>query len=117
MPDYRSYFDSEYLGSWDLQGRDVTVTIAKVVGADIVGEGGKKAKKPVVYFEGKQKGMIFNKTNSRIVAAMYGNDTAAWVGKSITLFATQTSVGAEMKDCIRVKPLVPATPAAAAEEG
>jgi hypothetical protein len=107
MPDYMTMFDSKYIGAWDLVGRDVVVTISKVQGTTIVGEGGKTDKKPMVWFEGKEKSMVFNKTNCAIVSGMYGRDTKDWVGKRITIYPTQTQVGKETKDCIRVRPVPP----------
>ena len=107
MSDYRALFDNEYLGAWDLAGRDVVVTISKVRGVEITGEGGRKSKKPVLNFEGKAKAMISNKTNSKAIAGLYGNDTTQWVGKRITLYPTQTAFGGQTMDCIRVRPQAP----------
>ncbi len=40
MTHYKALYDKEYLGSWDLPaGKDVTVTIEKVVGAELTGGG------------------------------------------------------------------------------
>jgi hypothetical protein len=105
-------FDSKYLAAFhlvDAQGakRDVTLMIVKVEAAKIQGEGGKQDRKPLVYFEGAELPMIFNKTNGKIVAAMYGPDTRQWITKRITLYATTTSVGGKETDCIRVRPGVP----------
>jgi hypothetical protein len=110
MADYMTMFDSEYIGAWDLNGRDVVVTISRVQGMTITGEGGKKNKKPVIWFEGKEKGAIVNKTNAKAIAGMYGRDTAQWIGKRITLYPTQTQVGSETKECIRVRPTPPTEP-------
>ena len=105
--DYRTMFDSEYLGAWDLP-RDATVTIAGVKAGQLVGEKGRTAKKPIITFAGKQKAFAANKTNCRTIAAMYGTDTRQWVGKRITLYATTTEFGGKQMDCIRVRPQVPA---------
>lgn len=101
-------FDREYIGAWDLP-HDVTVTISRVVAGELVGEGGRKAKKPIVYFEGKDKGFAANKTNCKIIAAMYGTDTRKWVGRAITLYPTTTEMGGKTHDCIRVRPQIPTT--------
>lgn len=106
MTDYRSMFDRDYIGAWDLP-RDAVVTISKVEAATLVAQGNKKAKKPVLYFEGKEKGLACNKTNAKTIAAMYGNDTAKWIGKRITIYATKTMFGSEQVDCIRVRPSIP----------
>ena len=111
MTDYRGMFDREYLGAWDLQGRDVTLTITRCVAGELTGSGGKKAKKPLVYFKGKggteTKPLALNKTNGKLIAGMYGPDTTAWVGKKITIYATTTSFGGDTVECIRVRPGIP----------
>lgn len=104
--DYRAMFDREYIGSWDLGGRDVTVTIERVEGRTL-SNGKQKNKKPVVFFVGKEKGLALNKTMGKVVAAMYGTDTKAWVGQKVTLYPTTTTFGSETLDCIRIRPSVP----------
>jgi hypothetical protein len=106
MPDYRSMFDRAYLGAWDLGGKDVTVRIAKVQG-ETLNNGKTKNKKPVAYFDKSTKGLALNKTNSKAIAAMYGNNTDAWIGKLITLYPTQAQMGGDTVDAIRVRPQVP----------
>ena len=105
--DYRTMFDSDYLGAWDIP-RDVTVTIATVKAGQLVGEKGRTAKKPIITFVGKVKGFAANKTNCKTIAAMYGTNTKDWIGKKITLYATTTEFGGKQMDCIRVRPQVPA---------
>lgn len=116
--------DQELLGSWDLpEDRDVVVTIAKVIGGELTGLGGKKSKKPVVTFVGKEKKMVFNVTNCKAVAGMYGNHVEKWEGKLVSLYVTTTrdpSSGGEVP-CIRVRPQIPAgktsAPATAEDAG
>lgn len=105
--DYRAMFDRDYIAAFDLNGKDATVTIAKVEAGTLTGQGGKKAKKPIVYFEGKEKGFALNKTNGKIIATMYGTDTTKWIAKKITLYPTVTQFGSEQMDCIRVRPQIP----------
>lgn len=107
MSDYRGMFDRDYIGAWDLEGHDVTVTISRVTPGELVGEGGRKTKKPIIYFERKEKGFAANKTNCKIIAAMYGTDTRKWIGRCITLFPTTTEMAGKQHDCIRVRPQIP----------
>lgn len=107
MADWRSMFDREYIGAWDLGDKDVIVTIVKAQGVELKMQGGIKNKKPVIWFDGKEKGMVLNKTNSKTIAALYGNDTANWIGKPISIYATRTTFGSEEVDCIRVRPAAP----------
>lgn len=107
--DYRSMYDRDYIGHWDLGGRDVTVTISKVIAGELTAIGGRKSKKPIVYFEGKEKGLVCNKTNAKTIAALYGNVVENWVGKRITLYTSTTrdpSGGGDV-ECIRIRPKVP----------
>jgi hypothetical protein len=110
VPHWKSHMDRDYLFAFDLNGKDVTLTIDRVVGGEIVGPGGKKSKKPLCYFrEGREKKPLgLNSTNCKAIAALYGNDTDGWVGKRITLFPTTTQMGGETVDCIRVRPRAPA---------
>lgn len=105
--DYRGMFDRDFIGAWDLQGRDVTVTISKVVAATLTAQGGRKSKKPVVFMDGTEKGFALNKTNAKCIASMYGNNTDNWIGKRVTLYPTQVGFGNETVDAIRVRPTVP----------
>jgi hypothetical protein len=107
MPDYRTMFDSEFLYAFHLAGREITLKISKVKGGEIKGEGGRKAKKPIVYFEGKEKGMALNKTNGKTIAELYGTNTDKWIGQLITIYPTTTQFGGREVDCIRVRPQIP----------
>jgi hypothetical protein len=115
--DYRSLYDKDYIGAWDLQDRDVNVTIRKVIGGNLVGQGGRKSRKPVIYMNGTEKGFALNATNGKTIAAMYGPLIEGWVGKRITLYKSTTrdpNGGGEV-ECIRVRPTPPKPKGAAAE--
>lgn len=101
--------DRDYLFAFDLKGRDVTLTIERVTAGELTALGGRKSKKPLVYFkEGREKKpLAMNATNCKTVAALYGNDTDGWVGKRITLYPTTTTMAGETCECIRVRPTVP----------
>jgi len=103
MPDYRALYDSEFLHHYDLKKDEATVEIESVEGATLVGQGGRKSKRPVVKFKGAEKGLVLNKTNGKAIAALYGNDTAAWPGNKVTLYKAQTSLAGETVECLRVK--------------
>jgi hypothetical protein len=76
-------FPSKYLKSDDLQGQRIPVTVMAVTMEDI----GDKEFKLVMRFMGKDKGMIVNKTNSMIMAGMWGNETDRWQGQKLELVA------------------------------
>ena len=107
MADYRAMFDRDYIGAWDLPG-DVVVTISAVEAGSIKGDKGRTSRKPIIRFKGKEKALLGNKTNCKIIARLYGTDTDKWIGKDVTLFPTTTEMGGETVDCIRVRPTAPA---------
>jgi hypothetical protein len=104
---WKSMIDRDFIYAFDLGGRDVVVTIAKVIAGELTGPGGRKAKKPVVYFEGKSRGLALNSTNAKTIAAMYGSYVEEWIGKRVTLYPTTTMMGAETVECVRIRPSVP----------
>lgn len=107
MTDYRSLYDKDFIGAWDLEGGDLTVTIKKCEAGNLTGVGGRKSKKPVIYMTHTDKGFCLNATNGKAIAAMYGTHVEKWAGKKITLFKSTTQFGSETMDCIRVRPQMP----------
>jgi hypothetical protein len=108
MPDYRKMYDRDFIYSYDLDGRDVTVVIDRVTAGEVTGTGGKKSKKPVLYMRGKEKGLALCKTNARTIASLYGStNTDDWIGKAITLYPAKTMFGGEEVDCIRIRNVAP----------
>jgi hypothetical protein len=108
MPDYRRMFDDkEHLYAYDLDGREVAVQIEKVFAGELIGEKGRKSKKPMIKFVGKDKKLAVNKTNGKTIAKLYGKNTDDWEGQWITIYPTTTEFGGETMDCIRVKPVAP----------
>lgn len=116
-------FPSKTLKAGDLNGNNVTVVIAHVE-VERVGSGKDAETKPVVYFRGKSKGLVLNKTNSRRITEIAGTpETDEWKGVTIILYPTETEYQGETVDCIRIKkpavqiPRQPApAPAAPADE-
>jgi hypothetical protein len=91
-------FPSKYLKASDLKGKKIKVTIGEV-GLVEVGVG----KKPVLYFVGKDKGMVLNKTNGMTISASYGADTDKWEGKELLLYSAKVNFQNQMVDSLRVE--------------
>ncbi len=102
MADFRTMYDSEWLHEYDLKADEVTVEITAVEAGELKTQGGKK-KQPVVRFKGAEKALALNKTNGKSIAALYGVDTADWIGKRVTLFRSTTEMAGETVRCIRIK--------------
>lgn len=91
-------FPSPYLKAADLGGRDVRVTMGRVeretFGTD---------KKLVLYFKGKEKGLVLNKTNAGTIGDFYGDDTDDWYDQSLILFSVKTDFQGKTVDAIRCR--------------
>jgi hypothetical protein len=98
-------FPSKWIKCADLQGRRVVVTIDHLEKEDL-GDG----EKPVVYFEGKQKGWVLNRTNTEAIGELLGDETDDWHGGRIALVPSKTMYQGKRVDCIRVEP-APHSPA------
>jgi hypothetical protein len=59
--------------------------------------------KPVMRFVGEQQMLVLNKTNAFCCVEMFGDETAAWQGRQVELYATTTSFSGRMVPCIRVR--------------
>ena len=97
--DISTAFPGTYLKASDLQDRETTAKMDDVRNEIIGGD----EEKPVLYFIGKTKGLVLNKTNANAIADVHGFDTDNWHNKLITIFPTQTDFQGKIVPCIRVK--------------
>lgn len=113
MPHYKSMMDTEWLFAFDLNGKDQHVQIERVVGGTLIGEGGRKSKKPVAHFKGVSKPLALNATNCKTIASIAGStNTDKWIGLWITLYVTTAAKpNGEMTEAIRIRPKAPTPPA------
>lgn len=91
-------FPSNYIKCSDLKDRPVRVKMNYIKMEDIGDD-----HKPVLYFIGKEKGMVLNKTNANVIAMMFGDDTDNWAGGEVELFPTETDFQGKRVDAIRVR--------------
>jgi hypothetical protein len=112
MAHWKKFLDKDLLGAWDLDGRDVTVTIVEVTGGEL-NNGTKKNKKPIATIasgSGRKidKRLALNATNCKTIEQLAGSpDVDKWKGLRITLYPTTTQFGGETKECIRIRPYPP----------
>lgn len=104
MPNIADAFPSKYLKAGDLQGAEPIVSIDHVAFEEV---GRDKDKKAVLYFRGKEKGLVLNKTNANKITQLAGTGiTEEWEGFKLKLYATETQFAGDTVDCIRVKSAV-----------
>ena len=93
-------FPSKYLRAADLQDRPHSMIMHRVE-MDTVADG--EDKKPVLYFTKAQKGLVLNKTNSKVIVNAYGDDSDGWEGKPLIIFPTTVDFRGDMVEAIRVR--------------
>lgn len=95
-------FPSKYLKASDLpEEGSQTFTIEKIQIEEI---GMEKQKKPVIYFDEDDKGLVCNKTNARTIGQVLDSiDFDQWIGKKINLYRAEVDFQGEMVEAIRVK--------------
>lgn len=91
-------FPSNYLKAADLQSRQVLVKMDRAE-YEMIGDD----KKLILFFEGKEKGMVLNKTNANNIASLYGPDTDDWRGQEIVLFEAMVDFQGKTVPAIRVR--------------
>ena len=113
MPHVMKFFSSDYITAADLDGKpEWPMVIEAVSQGEVIGEKGRKSKKPFVRFKGARKPLALNKTNAKTIIGLYGPHTEQWVGKSVGLYATTTQdAKGQTVECVRVRPRVPTGPA------
>lgn len=99
-------FPSKWLKSGDVEEGDLTLTIRSVTMEDI-GSGENQETKPVVYFEESEKGMVLNKTNADTISKLHTPETDNWIGKKITIFATEVDFAGKQTLALRVRMRAP----------
>jgi hypothetical protein len=91
-------FPSQYIKASDLGGRDIRVTMGRVerekIGTD---------NKLVLYFKGKEKGLVLNKTNAGTISDAYGDDTEDWYDQPLILFSVKTDYQGKVVDATRCR--------------
>jgi CYTH domain-containing protein len=92
-------FPSKYVAAVDVQV-PVQVQMSRVEIEDV---GNAKERKPVLYFTGKSKGLVLNKTNANRIAETHGQELSSWMGKTITLYASETNFKGDTVPCVRVR--------------
>lgn len=106
MVNMNDAFPSKHLSAADLNGAEPTVQIRSCE-MEKVGDD----QRPVVYFQGKEKGLVLNKTNATAISALYGPESGSWAGQSVVLFTIWTEYQGKPVQGLRVRAPAGAVPA------
>lgn len=94
-------FPSKYLKASDIPEEGRTVTISRVDEEEV---GRDKEVRPILFFEGVEKGVVLNKTNATNIAKLYGPETDDWVGKKVLLGTAWVDFQGQSTEGIRIYP-------------
>ena len=104
---WKQLINLDYIGAYSLGGNDLVVKIQSVAKEMVTGDKGKKEMCMVARLE-NQKPFIINRTNAKMITKLCNSPYIEdWVGKSITLYVSTTSVAGETVECLRVRPTLP----------
>lgn len=109
MTAIRDRYEGDFLDGTDLPERAlVKVTIEAIADPDSEKDSQNKAiDKAILRFKGHAKRLILNRTNYKVLKAMFGMDAAKWVGKEIHLQRRYLNAfGNPNELCIRIIPPV-----------
>ena len=95
-------FPSKYLKAADIGDRQVLVTIDAIT-IEEIDDDDHAIRKPVVYFQGKEKGLVLNITNGKAIAALYGEETDDWIGREVILYSRMVDFKGNEVPGLRVK--------------
>jgi len=93
-------FPSRYFKASDFEDGPRTFVMSHVEKQEMAQS---KKKKPVVFFNEEDKGLVLNVTNGTTIGMAYGKGIAGWEGKPITLFKTTAPFGGKIVPCILVR--------------
>jgi hypothetical protein len=93
-------YKERWLKAVDLPDTDLIVTITDV-NDEIIGP--EKEQKLILSFKETEKQLVLNKSNATILKNQFSNRPRQWVGKMITLYATEVNFAGKVTLSIRIR--------------
>lgn len=94
-----SYLKAEHLQ----QGTELRLVMDRIVQEKIPRDDGTEQVKFVLFFRGKERGLVLNNTNIDVLIDAYGDDVDKMGGQPIILFRTTTSFKGQVVPCLRLR--------------
>jgi hypothetical protein len=86
--DFDELYPNRFMKAGEFKGKDVTLTITKVILEELAGKVGPE-KKGILCFARTTKQLVLNKTNGLCLKALFGRNTDEWIGKKVTFFPAE----------------------------
>ena len=100
MPDINKMFPTKYLNPLDLNEKTHIVTISR---EEMVRLPNNDEETLIIYFEGRDKGLVINQTTGRTLGLLLGRHTEGWIGKQIELYTTVVEHKGKTRPMIHVR--------------
>jgi hypothetical protein len=106
---WKKLVNPDYLGAYSLQPKEEKVlTIARVTRDKVKGTGGKTQECTILHFNEKEKPMILNRLNAKIITKIYGTPyIEEWVTKKIQIYVDMVDAFGEQVEALRIRPFIP----------
>lgn len=101
--DINQMFPSNHIKASDLAEQTVPAVISHCAVEQF-----DDSNKAVLFFSGREKGLVLNKTNAGVLADAFGSETDNWTGKTLELYAEQTTYMGKSCQGVRVRVTQPA---------
>jgi hypothetical protein len=94
--------NSSFLKKEDIGDRRVKVIISRV-GVTTFDDSSKKL---VLHFQGKEKGVALNRTNTQVLAGAFGQESDGWLGQQVELWVDPyVTFGGKMVGGLKITPI------------
>lgn len=98
--DASEFFPGKYMKADDYDDHPI-VTIRRVIKEEV---GTEREIRPILFYEGEEKGIVLNKTNTNTIRRLYGDETDDWIGMTVQIGTEMVSFNGETKPAIRIWP-------------
>lgn len=106
---WKKLVNPDYLGAYSLQPKEEKVlTIARVTRDKVKGTGGKTQECTILHFNEKEKPMILNRLNAKVISKVYGTPyIEEWVSRKIQIYVDMVDAFGEQVEALRIRPHIP----------
>lgn len=100
-------YPGRFLRGTDIAGHAVNVTIKTIKKEKIYKIKDKKeVPNLIVYFEGKERGVVLGKERASDLVALFGDDTDKWIGQTINMYTETKDIFGKTVNIIRFRKAV-----------
>lgn len=109
MTHWKKLTNPDYLGAYSLEpGQDIVLTIERVQVETVTGPEGKKEECVVCYWQEREKPMILNSTNAKMIQKLLKTPyIEEWSGHRIQIGVEMVKAFGEIVDALRVRNFLP----------